>query len=335
MDKKFIILIVLFIAILAAGALTARLLSGGEDTWLCENGEWVQHGNPSAPPPAETCGNAVDNNQDENSGADEQIENSAGNNEQIATSTDNNSAENQNSDQTAEANIAVDVLKPGDAVNFPFTVKGRARVFENAVNFEVKDSEGLVIYSGVAMSNSPDIGQFGDFEKIIDNFAKVSASDNIFLSVYWASPKDGSRLDETILPLKIQLGETSAVKVFFSNNKLDPEISCDKVFPVERIIPKTQTPAEQALKLLLAGPTDKDVENGFSTSINMDVKINSLNIENGIAKADFDDQLENGVGGSCRVAAIRAQIAETLKQFPTVNDAVISVNGRTEDILQP
>jgi len=35
------------------------------------------------------------------------------------------------------------------------------------------------------------------------------------------------------------------------------------------------------------------------------------------------------------VAAIRAQIRETLKQFPTVDEVIISIDGRTEDILQP
>ena len=55
----------------------------------------------------------------------------------------------------------------------------------------------------------------------------------------------------------------------------------------------------------------------------------------GIVRADFATTLDRGVGGSCRVAAIREQITRTLKQFPEVRDVVISVNGRTEDILQP
>jgi V8-like Glu-specific endopeptidase len=36
-----------------------------------------------------------------------------------------------------------------------------------------------------------------------------------------------------------------------------------------------------------------------------------------------------------RVTAVRAQITETLRQFDTVNNVVISVEGRTEDVLQP
>lgn len=126
-----------------------------------------------------------------------------------------------------------------------------------------------------------------------------------------------------------------ALKVFFNNDQLDPEFSCNKVFPVERVVPKTQAVARAALEELLKGPTEEEKSDGFFTSINSGVKIQKLTVENGAAKVDFDEQLEFQVGGSCRVSAIRAQIRETLKQFPTVQEVIISINGRTEDILQP
>lgn len=130
--------------------------------------------------------------------------------------------------------------------------------------------------------------------------------------------------------------ETMTVKVFFGNSKLNPEIlDCQKNFSAERTIPKTLAVGRAALEQLLAGPTDKEKAEGYFTSINSGVVIQSLTIENGVAKVDFNEQLEYQVGGSCRVAAIASQIRETLKQFPTVNDVIISINGRTEDILQP
>lgn len=44
--------------VIAIGAvLFLRFVVGGpEDTWLCENGNWVQHGNPSQPAPVIGCG---------------------------------------------------------------------------------------------------------------------------------------------------------------------------------------------------------------------------------------------------------------------------------------
>lgn len=33
-----------------------RFFAGGpEDDWICEKGEWIKHGNPSAPKPSEDC----------------------------------------------------------------------------------------------------------------------------------------------------------------------------------------------------------------------------------------------------------------------------------------
>ena len=116
---------------------------------------------------------------------------------------------------------------------------------------------------------------------------------------------------------------------------MDPEFSCNKVFPVDRVIPKTQATARAALEELLKGPTETEKTQGFSTSINSGVKIQKLTIENGVAKVDFGEQLEFQAGGSCRMSAIRAELAETLKQFLTVSSVVISINSRTEDILQP
>lgn len=142
--------------------------------------------------------------------------------------------------------------------------------------------------------------------------------------------------DQLEIPIRLAGSDVMAVKVFFNNSNLDPEISCNKVFPVDRAIAATQAPARAVLELLLGGNlTDEEKADGFTTSINPDVKIQKLFIENGVAKVDFNEQLQYQAGGSCRVSAIRAQIIETLKQFPTVNEVIISINGRAEDILQP
>lgn len=130
-------------------------------------------------------------------------------------------------------------------------------------------------------------------------------------------------------------GDKLKVKVYFNNDKLDPEFSCNKVFPVEREIGETKAVARAALEELLKGISEKEKANNFFTSINDGVKINSLSIKDEIARVDFDEAIEKAVGGSCRVSAIRAQITQTLKQFSSVKEVIISVNGRTEDILQP
>jgi len=130
--------------------------------------------------------------------------------------------------------------------------------------------------------------------------------------------------------------ETMTVKVFFSNQYEDPNaLHCDKVYFAEREIEKTQTPIYNSLEEMLKGPNEMEKQGGFFTNINENVKIQSFNIQDEIAEIDFNERLDQGVAGSCRVQAIRAQITETLKQFPEIEEVIISINGRTENILQP
>lgn len=41
--------------IFGLGFLTVRYLSGPEDTWVCQNNQWVKHGNPAEPQPTKPC----------------------------------------------------------------------------------------------------------------------------------------------------------------------------------------------------------------------------------------------------------------------------------------
>jgi spore germination protein GerM len=130
--------------------------------------------------------------------------------------------------------------------------------------------------------------------------------------------------------------KTITVKVFFSNSEEDPEaLNCEKVYSVERQVFENKSTPQSALEELLKGPTAEEQESGYFTNINSDVSINSFLIEGDTVKVDFNEQLAYQLGGSCRVIAIRSQIEGTLVQFSGIENVLISINGRTEDILQP
>lgn len=52
--KKTLIFALILVAI-AVSVLAVRFLSGAEDTWICVNGVWQKHGNPSGPFPSAPC----------------------------------------------------------------------------------------------------------------------------------------------------------------------------------------------------------------------------------------------------------------------------------------
>ena len=55
--SKLIIAVFIAIFLLLSSLLFVRFFLGGnEDTWICQDNEWIKHGNPQAPKPESGCG---------------------------------------------------------------------------------------------------------------------------------------------------------------------------------------------------------------------------------------------------------------------------------------
>jgi len=234
--------------------------------------------------------------------------------------------------------VIVDYPEKNQVISSPLSIEGKAKgtwFFEASFPIKLLDKDGNQIVSTIAQAQSDWMAtDFVDFK------AKLSFNSLATMSGTLVFEKDNpSGLPENAkefrMPIIIGFSDNIKLKVYFNNDKMDPEFSCNKVFPVEREIPRTEAVARASIEELLKGLTEEEKSEGFFTSINSGVEIQKLTIVNGVAKIDFNEQLEFQVGGSCRVAAISAEIRETLKQFPTVKEVIISINGRTEDILQP
>ena len=235
--------------------------------------------------------------------------------------------------------IRIDAPRPNQSISSPLIVKGQARgnwFFEASFPVKLYDESNQLLVLGVAQAQGNWMTEdFVSFEARLE-FTSPGAGQGT-LRLEKDNPSGLPENDDAlIVPIRFGAAEeASKVKIYFNNSRLDPEASCNKVFPAERAVSKTAAIARAAVEELLKGPIQAEKDSGFFTSLNSGVKIQNLTIVNGVARVDFDGQLEFQVGGSCRVAAIRSQITETLKQFPSVGDVVISINGRTEDILQP
>ena len=124
-----------------------------------------------------------------------------------------------------------------------------------------------------------------------------------------------------------------SLKVFFGNQTRNPQVwQCGTVYPVTRTVANTKAVARAAIGELLSGLRPVNSRAGFFTSINPGVVIKELTIDKGVARVDFDRELITGVDAettSCLKEAARAEIIETLKQFSTIRQVVISVNGVT------
>jgi len=124
-----------------------------------------------------------------------------------------------------------------------------------------------------------------------------------------------------------------AVQLYFVPQNIGN--NCAEVVVAERPLLEAADPIKAALEALLAGPNEAEHAQEFTTTIPAGVKINKISTGDRVLKIDFSDALSAGVAGACRVTAIRAQITATALQFSNVTSVEISVNGQTEEILQP
>ncbi len=308
MSNKTLLSILAAIVVIAAIISTVRFFSA-EDAWVCRDGVWIRHGNPAGNQPLESCP------QDSGEEPGGPVEVDKGD------------------------LIRVNVPAPNQSVGSPIIIEGEARgnwYFEADFPVRLYDSAGQLLATAIATAQGDWMTEnFVPFRAILTYQAASEMEATLVLE------KDNpsglpQNADEIRIPLRLQaIPSLMTVKAYFSNIILDPAVSCNVVFPIERQVPATSAVARAALEELIKGLTTVERDQGYSTSLNEDVRIQSLTIENGVAKVDFNPALEAQPGGSCRAAAIGAQIRETLLQFPTVSEVIISIDGRSEDILQP
>lgn len=253
--------------------------------------------------------------------------------------------------------IKVETPRPSEAVSSPLFIKGEARgtwYFEASFPVKLFDDNGFLL--GVAPAQALEDWMTENFVPFQLTLPFAAPSTRKGMLILEKDNPSGLPENEDQLAIPVIFEEAPdipqelmTVKIFLSDSRFaaEPYFDCDKTIAVTRETPKSPAVARAALEALLRGATREEISSGFVSNINSGVRIQKLTIEplppppvgrggsGGVAKVDFDEQLEFQVGGSCRVAAIRAQITDTLKQFPTVESVVISINGRTEDILQP
>jgi hypothetical protein len=248
---------------------------------------------------------------------------------------------NQENPPIDDSGLTITVPAPNAEVSSPFVIKGIANLdgwngFEGQVGIvDLLDSDGNGLGYAILTATTDWMSPPVNFEATL-NFATSNSGPGTLVFHNENASGDPAMNRTFSMPVNIiaSPAETMTVKAFFGKDEITGS-TCSVVFPVERIVPKTEAVARASLEELLKGPTDAEMSDGYFSNINSGVKIQSLSIDaNGTAHVDFSEELET-TGGSCRVIEIRSEINYTLKQFSTVKDVIISINGRTEDILQP
>ena len=223
--------------------------------------------------------------------------------------------------------ICVDAAFADQPLTSPFIAEGTGIAFESTINWRLLDN-GFIIEKGFVTADAQDIGQAGAFE-IRAFLLQVPKTSTGTLEVLEYSAKDGEAIHVVSIPVRLPTTSMKTTFYMSANSNTD----CSEVIPVELDVTRSNLPVETALRALLAvGPTMSSKR----SAIPPDTTLRSIVVKNGTATVVLSPELQNYGGGSCNVQAIRAQIESTLKQFSSIKNVIISVEGKTpEETLQP
>lgn len=96
-------------------------------------------------------------------------------------------------------NLIVYLPRTNDRVGTPIVIEGTARVFENTVNYRLRDANGNEIAKGFTTANARDVGQFGPFRAELMYFSSVDGAG--FVDIYSISAMDGTEINKISIPV--------------------------------------------------------------------------------------------------------------------------------------
>jgi len=171
---KKVIIVIIVLAIVAVGMMIIRR---EEDTWICVDGQWQQHGQPIGPTPETGCGDdRVIENFDDCVSAGNAVMESYPRQCQAKgkTFTENIGNELELSDL-----VSIDSPRPNQRINSPLNISGQARgywFFEGDFPIKLVDSSGNLMAIAIAQAQGEWMTE--DFVSFIAeiNFEKANAT---------------------------------------------------------------------------------------------------------------------------------------------------------------
>lgn len=125
---------------------------------------------------------------------------------------------------------------------------------------------------------------------------------------------------------------TCSLTLYFGNTEMNPGmVDCSKVYPVERIVPAAPDMAEPALLQLFAGPTEKEMTEGYVSTFSTATRsiLKSVQIREDTAYVNLVDvrPLLSAVSSSCGSSAFFAEVGNTLRGVSPVTRVLYAIDG--------
>ncbi len=230
--------------------------------------------------------------------------------------------------------IVITSPQAGDIISSPLTVSGEARgnwYFEASFPVQILDADGRELGVSPATAQGEWMTEeFVPFTGTIEFATSTTPTGTIVF--HKDNPSDLRQYDDKReVPIRFSTVATSTnmrtVKLYFYNSNFDKDASgnviCSEqgLVPVERRIPLTQTPIQDAVRELLKGPTQAERAKLLGTEFPLPgLKLSGASLSSQTLTLTFSDPENKTDGGSCRVTVLAAQIKATAMQFGGVSE---------------
>ncbi len=241
--------------------------------------------------------------------------------------------------------IKVTSPRANQFVQSPLIVRGEAKgfwFFEASFPVKLLDKDNNLLVMGIAQAKSDWMTEeFVPFEVTL-KFVAPLATEKGTLVLIRDNPSGLPENDESFsLPVVLKKASVPerSIDLYYYNPNYDKDVSgnimCSRrgLAKVQRIVPVTQTPIQDAVKLLLKGElTEQERVYGLTTEYPLEgLSLEGASLKDGVLTLQFNDPNNKTGGGSCRVGILWFQIEATAKQFTEVQQ----VRFLPEELFQP
>lgn len=242
--------------------------------------------------------------------------------------------------------IRVYAPQPLDIVTSPLIIRGEARgmwYFEATFGVRMQDANGNDIPLDPAYIMTENEWMTEDFVSFETTHTFSAPDTETGTLIFERSNPSGlpENADELRVPIRFDTDEVSdrTIQLYYydpnEDTDADGNILCSAsgLVAVERTIPMTQTPVQDAVRLLLRGElTSEEEDRGVTTEYPLEgLELTEVSGTGETLTLHFDDPNNTTSGGSCRAGILWLQILETAKQF----DGVEEVQFSPEFLFQP
>lgn len=245
-----------------------------------------------------------------------------------------------------KSNLIVVTTPLGNAtVTSPFIIEGKARgtwYFEASFPIKLYDSNGALL--GIAIAKAEGDWMTEEFVPFLASlqFTPPTTTKMGMLVLEKDNPSGLVENDNKLeIPVRFEAvtGSQRKVKIYYYNPSKDMDdkgnVLCSSkgLVAVERFIPFTSTPIQDAIKLLFKGGiTQAERQSGITTEYPLlGVELKGAALNNDVLTLNVSDPNNRTSGGSCRVSILRAQIEATARQFAGIS-SIGFING---ELFQP